>query len=37
LDWGSQSVNNYVTGSGVGLNTSSGPAHYAGAEVVYSF
>ena len=37
LDWGNGSVNNYVTGSGAGLNTSSGPAHYAGAEVVYSF
>jgi len=33
LDWGNGAVNN-GTGS---TNTSSGPAHYAGAEVVYSF
>ena len=41
LDWGNNSVNNFQTGSGTraaaNLNTSSGPAHYAGAEVVYSF
>ena len=43
LDWGSNSVNNFQTGStsrttaATGANTSSGPAHYAGAEVVYSF
>jgi len=43
LDWGNDSVNNAYTNNGnlrspVGnLNTSSGPAHYAGAEVVYSF
>jgi hypothetical protein len=39
LDWGVNSVNNLATrtsGAG-GPNTSSGPAHYAGAEVVYSF
>jgi len=41
LDWGTDSVNN--TGNTVnsptdaGQVTSSGPAHYAGAEVVYSF
>jgi len=41
LDWGNDSVNNVKTSGGntrtTGLNTSSGPAHYAGAEVVYSF
>jgi len=42
LDWGNNSVNNIETGStsktsATGANTSSGPAHYAGAEVVYSF
>ena len=43
LDWGNNSVNNFVTGeaprytSATGLSGSSGPAHYAGAEVVYSF
>ena len=45
LDWGSNSVNNaYTAGTSnsipnnaAKLNTSSGPAHYAGAEVVYSF
>ena len=40
LDWGNNSVNNYDTAAG-GLirnaSTSAGPAHYAGAEVVYSF
>jgi hypothetical protein len=39
LDWGNDSVNNLNT-NGVSRNTastSSGPAHYAGAEVVYSF
>ena len=34
LDWGDNSV---VSTSGSGFPTSSGPAHYAGAEVVYSF
>ena len=45
LDWGNGSVNNLQTGTTNGAqrsptngsNTSSGPAHYAGAEVVYSF
>jgi hypothetical protein len=41
LDWGNDSVNNVQTGgstrAAANLNTSSGPAHYAGAEVVYSF
>jgi len=41
LDWGSNSVNNLQTGSAArtssNVSTSSGPAHYAGAEVVYSF
>ena len=37
LDWGNGSVNNFDTGSAGDLNSSSGPAHYAGAEVVYSF
>jgi hypothetical protein len=38
LDWGSNSVNNLNTnGSANTPATSSGPAHYAGAEVVYSF
>jgi hypothetical protein len=42
LDWGNDSVNNVQTSGGgtraaANLNTSSGPAHYAGAEVVYSF
>ena len=37
LDWGNGSVNNVNTGSGNTAATSSGPAHYAGAEVVYSF
>jgi hypothetical protein len=42
LDWGSNSVNNFETGATTttgttSANTSSGPAHYAGAEVVYSF
>jgi hypothetical protein len=45
LDWGDNSVNNFQTGTTGGsarsatngANTSSGPAHYAGAEVVYSF
>jgi len=43
LDWGNNSVNNFETGtaarfdSASGLSGSSGPAHYAGAEVVYSF
>ena len=37
LDWGNASVNNLVTGGNGASNTSAGPAHYAGAEVVYSF
>ena len=42
LDWGNDSVNNVqtqgsTTRAAANLNTSSGPAHYAGAEVVYSF
>jgi len=37
LDWGNSSVNNFQTGGAGAPNTSSGPAHYAGAEVVYSF
>ena len=41
LDWGVNSVNNVNTrGTGApleGRSYSSGPAHYAGAEVVYSF
>jgi hypothetical protein len=40
LDWGNNSVNNANTGTArtaATLNSSSGPAHYAGAEVVYSF
>jgi len=43
LDWGNNSVNNYDTSEGItpilngSASTSSGPAHYAGAEVVYSF
>jgi len=36
LDWGNGSVNNFETGEN-DANSSSGPAHYAGAEVVYSF
>jgi len=36
LDWGDNSVNNGDTGSS-NFNASSGPAHYAGAEIVYSF
>jgi hypothetical protein len=39
LDWGNSSVITYdpATGTGTNSSTSSGPAHYAGAEVVYSF
>ena len=37
LDWGTGSVNNFATGTTGTANSSSGPAHYAGAEVVYSF
>ena len=40
LDWGNNSVNNLDTSSGQTIGnaaTSAGPAHYAGAEVVYSF
>jgi len=41
LDWGTAAVNNYEKGANLGTsgynNTSTGPAHYAGAEVVYSF
>jgi hypothetical protein len=36
LDWGTNSVNNLYTGDNDPA-ASSGPAHYAGAEVVYSF
>ena len=36
LDWGNHAVNNFATTSGSN-STSQGPAHYAGAEVVYSF
>jgi len=36
LDWGTNSVNNLNTGDNTPAG-SSGPAHYAGAEVVYSF
>jgi hypothetical protein len=36
LDWGNSSVINNNGGSEI-TSTSSGPAHYAGAEVVYSF
>ena len=36
LDWGTNSVNNLNTGSATAAY-SSGPAHYAGVEVVYSF
>jgi Putative beta-barrel porin-2, OmpL-like. bbp2 len=36
LDWGVNSVNQCYQGSGK-TSFSSGPAHYAGAEVVYSF
>jgi hypothetical protein len=38
LDWGNKSVNNVNTGGSSPESAySSGPAHYAGAEVVYSF
>jgi hypothetical protein len=37
LDWGNGAVNNINTGNSAVDNSSSGPAHYAGAEVVYSF
>ena len=41
LDWGTDSVNNSASTStsttDIAENTSSGPAHYVGAEVVYSF
>jgi hypothetical protein len=37
LDWGVNSVNNIATGVSNNVTSSSGPAHYAGAEVVYSF
>jgi hypothetical protein len=38
LDWGRNSVNNLYTSDGGNEPAgSSGPAHYAGAEVVYSF
>jgi len=39
LDWGNQAVNNLNIGGYINpaTTTSSGPAHYAGAEVVYSF
>jgi hypothetical protein len=39
LDWGTDSVNNAASTAtaDAGESTSSGPAHYVGAEVVYSF
>jgi hypothetical protein len=40
LDWGNDAVNDLYTGGYYQESTgavSSGPAHYAGAEVVYSF
>ena len=38
LDWGTGSVNNNdIVTTASDLNASSGPAHYAGVEVVYSF
>jgi hypothetical protein len=38
LDWGNNSAVNNDAGYGEGVtSSSSGPAHYAGAEVVYSF
>jgi hypothetical protein len=37
LDWGNSSVNNFGNTTSDKYNTSTGPAHYAGAEVVYSF
>jgi opacity protein-like surface antigen len=37
LDWGNNSVNNFGNTTSDKYSTSSGPAHYAGAEVVYSF
>jgi hypothetical protein len=37
LDWGNQAVNNLNNYNEGNAATSSGPAHYAGAEVVYSF
>jgi hypothetical protein len=38
LDWGTGSVNNFQTGRTSGSEvTVPGPAHYAGAEIVYSF
>lgn len=38
LDWGTGSVNNNdIVTTTRDLNASSGPAHYAGAELVYSF
>jgi hypothetical protein len=38
LDWGNNSVNNTQNNNAENIPaTSSGPAHYAGAEVVYSF
>ena len=36
LDWG-DNIANTNTGANAGSQNSSGPAHYAGAEVVYSF
>jgi hypothetical protein len=36
LDWGVNSVNQCYQGPGR-TSFSSGPAHYAGAEIVYSF
>ena len=37
LDWGNSSVNNWSTAAANTPASSSGPAHYAGVEVVYSF
>ena len=36
LDWG-DNISGTYTDSNAGAVNSSGPAHYAGAEVVYSF
>jgi len=37
IDWGSNAVNNYFTNGSNSAFSNSGLAHYAGAEVVYSF
>jgi len=36
LDWG-DNISGTNTGTNAGASNSRGPAHYAGAEVVYSF